>query len=48
MTAVQNELDDQLRARMYQNGLDREEFERLLQVANQRNAEKRGKQSVSH
>ncbi len=35
MTAVRNELDDQLRASKYQNRLDREEFERLLQVANQ-------------
>ncbi len=33
---AQNELDEQLRASKYQNRLDREEFERLLQVANQR------------
>ncbi len=35
MTAVQNELDDQLRAIKYQNRLDIEKFERLLQIANQ-------------
>ncbi len=35
MTAVRNKLDHQLRARKYQNRLDREEFKRLLQVANQ-------------
>ncbi len=35
MTAVRNELDDQLRASKYQNRLDREKFERLLQIANQ-------------
>ncbi len=33
---VRNELDDQLRASKYQNKLDREKFERLLQIANQR------------
>ncbi len=32
MTAVQNELDDKLRASKYQNRLDREKFERLLQI----------------
>ncbi len=36
MTAVQNEFDDQLRASKYQNGLDREKYETLLQIANQR------------
>ncbi len=36
MRAVRNELDNQLIAGKYQNRLDREEFEILLQVANQR------------
>ncbi len=35
MTVVQNEFDDQLSASKYRNRLDREEIERLLQVANQ-------------
>ncbi len=38
-TAVRNELDHQLTASKYQNRLDREEFERLLQVANQHKVE---------
>ncbi len=36
MIAVWNKLDHQLRASKLQNRLDREEFERLLQVTNQR------------
>ncbi len=36
MTVVQNKLDLHLRVSKLQNILDREEFERLLQVANQR------------
>ncbi len=36
MIVARDELDDQLRASKYQNRVDREEFKRLLQVANQR------------
>ncbi len=35
MTAVQNELQQRLRVSKFQQSLDREEFDKLLQVVNQ-------------